>query len=165
MQGAGNDGPWKDFVTFAPTVHALCGLTALTGPEGRMDCGPGVAINDHVSGLAGAVLLLAGLEARRRTGRGQHIDLSQFEVGTYLAGPALVDWIANGREATSIGTRDPFDDPVPNDTVPVGDGRWLAVTARDDDDWRRLAPLLDAGDGLETVDARRQAARRGRRPA
>ena len=155
MQGAGTDGPWRDFVTFAPTIHALCGLTSLTGPEGRLDCGPGVALNDHMSGLAGAVAILAALEARSRTGVGQHVDLSQFELGTYLVGPALLDWFANGREAKAAGTRDPFTDPVPNDVVPTAEGGWLAVTARDDIDWAALAGVLGAGSHLATVGQRR----------
>ena len=156
MQGAGVDGPWRDYVTFAPTVHALSGLTALTGPAGRSDCGPGVSINDFVSGLAAAVVVLAALEARRRTGRGQHIDVSQLEIASYLIGPALLDWRANRREAAAAGTRDAFTDPVPNDVVHAGDGGWLAMTARDDDDWRRLAPIVDAPAGLETVESRRR---------
>jgi crotonobetainyl-CoA:carnitine CoA-transferase CaiB-like acyl-CoA transferase len=157
MQGAGNDGPWREYVTFAPTVHALCGLTALTGPEGRLDCGTGVALNDHASGLAGAFAVLAALEARRRTGRGQFIDLSQLEVGTYLVGPALLDWLANGREAVAAGTRDAFSDPVPNDVVRSGDDRWLAVTAADDVDWARVAALVGVDDaGLATVAGRRE---------
>ena len=155
MQGAGSDGPWRDFVTFAPTVHALCGLTALTGPEGRLDCGTGVALNDHMSGLAGAVAVLAALEARSRTGLGQHIDLSQLELGTYLVGPALLDWFANGREAKAAGTSDAFTDPVPNDVVPTADGGWLAVTARDDRDWAAIAGLIGAGSHLATVEQRR----------
>ena len=156
MQGAGVDGPWRDYVTFAPTVHALSGLTALTGPDGRSDCGPGVSINDFASGLAAAVVVLAALEARRRTGRGQHIDVSQLEIASYLIGPALLDWRANRREAAAAGTRDAFTDPVPNDVVRAGDGGWLAMTARDDDDWRRLAPIVDAPAGLETVESRRR---------
>jgi crotonobetainyl-CoA:carnitine CoA-transferase CaiB-like acyl-CoA transferase len=44
---------------------------------------------------------------------------------------------------------------VPNDVVRDADGNWLAVTARDDDDWCRLAPLLGAPAGLDTIDARR----------
>ncbi len=155
MQGAGSDGPWRDFVTFAPTVHALCGLTTLTGPEGQLDCGPGVALNDHMSGLAGAVAVLAALEATARTGLGQHIDLSQLELGTYLVGPALLDWFANSREAKAVGTRDPFTDPVPNVVVPTDDGGWLAVTARDDHDWAALANVIGAGSQLSTIEQRR----------
>jgi crotonobetainyl-CoA:carnitine CoA-transferase CaiB-like acyl-CoA transferase len=44
---------------------------------------------------------------------------------------------------------------VPNDAVRCADGAWLAVTARDDVDWSRLAPLLAAPDGLDPVVARR----------
>ncbi len=156
MQGAGVDGPWRDYVTFAPTVHALSGLTALTGPAGRSDCGPGVSINDHVSGLAAAVAVLAALEARRRTGRGQHIDVSQLEIASYLVAPALLDWRANRREAVAAGTRDAFTDPVPNDVVRAGDEGWLAVTARDDEDWRLLAQIVDAPAGLDTAEDRRR---------
>ena len=37
MAGAGQSGPWRDFVTYAPTIHALCGLTYLTNPPDRRD--------------------------------------------------------------------------------------------------------------------------------
>ncbi len=157
MQGAGSDGPWRDYVTFAPTVHALCGLTALTGPEGHLDCGSGVAFNDHTSGLAGALAVLAALEARIHSGRGQFIDVSQLEVGSYLVGPALMDWMANGNEATAAGNREAYSDPVPNAVVRAADGEWLAVTARDDADWARLAPVLGLADAsLAGVDDRRK---------
>ncbi len=62
MGGMGQDGPWSDFVTFAPTIHALTGLTYLTNPAGRHDLGYGFSLTDHLSGLAGA---LAALEASR----------------------------------------------------------------------------------------------------
>jgi crotonobetainyl-CoA:carnitine CoA-transferase CaiB-like acyl-CoA transferase len=137
LTGVGRDGPWRDFVTYAPTIHALSGLTYLTNPPGRRDIGPGLSLNDHVSGLAGALAALEALEARRRTGRGTLVDLSQLEVGAYLAGPAYLDLLANGREAHPQGNRDPFDDFVPNEIYRCrGDG-WLAITARDDQDWRR----------------------------
>ena len=148
MTGCGVDGPWADKVTYAPTIHALCGLTALTGPKGELDCGPGIAFNDHVSGLAGATSLLAALATRDATGRGQHIDLSQLEVGTYLIGPAVVDWMVNGREASSNGNVDPFADHPVNDVFLCADGDWLAVTAFDDDDLARLSSIDGIGPDL-----------------
>ena len=87
MSGMGITGPWANYVTYAPTVHALAGLTYLTGVPGRNDIGIGFSYNDHLSGLHGAVAVLAALEARRTTGRGQRVDLSQFEVGTTFSGP------------------------------------------------------------------------------
>lgn len=142
MSGVGQDGPWRDFVTYAPTIHALCGLTYLTNPPGREDIGMGFAFTDHASGLAGAVAVLEALAARRRTGQGQRIDLSQLEVGTYLVGPAYVDFLNNGREAHPIDNQDAFDDYVPNNVYRCLNDEWLAITARDDQDWHRLCQVI-----------------------
>jgi len=142
MSGCGGDGPWRNFVTYAPTVHALCGLTALTGPKGETDCGPGVAYNDHVSGLTGALALLSALLARGESGRGQHIEISQLEIGTHLIGPALIDYLATGRVAESSGNDDPFADFAVNTVIRCRDGEWLALTIVDDDELRRIAGLL-----------------------
>jgi crotonobetainyl-CoA:carnitine CoA-transferase CaiB-like acyl-CoA transferase len=88
------------------------------------------------------------VDHRAATGQGQHIELSQLEVGTYLSGPALIDYFATGREATSQGNRDPFADHAVNDVFPCADGRWLAVTVPAGDQWDRLRRQLDVGDGL-----------------
>jgi crotonobetainyl-CoA:carnitine CoA-transferase CaiB-like acyl-CoA transferase len=163
LSGCGLDGPWRDHVTFAPTIHALCGLTALTNPPGRRDVGHGISISDHVSGLAGALAILAALDSRARTGRGQRIDLSQLEVGAYLLGPAYLELANGGAEAVAMGNRDSFADLVPNEVYRCADGRWLAVTARDDGDWRRLCDALGDGaleGGLRASDVLQRRARR-----
>jgi crotonobetainyl-CoA:carnitine CoA-transferase CaiB-like acyl-CoA transferase len=146
MSGVGQDGPWRDFVTYAPTIHALCGLTHLTNPPGRKDIGMGFALTDHTSGLAGALAVLEALEARRRTGHGQRIDLSQLEVGTYLLGPAYVDFLNNGREAHPQGNQDAFTDYVPNNVYRCLNDEWLAITARNDQEWQHLCKTIDAHD-------------------
>ncbi|MGH2610786.1 MAG: CoA transferase, partial [Tepidiformaceae bacterium] len=51
MGGMGQTGPWSDFVTFAPTIHAVTGLTYLTNPPDRHDLGYGFSLTDHLSGL------------------------------------------------------------------------------------------------------------------
>jgi crotonobetainyl-CoA:carnitine CoA-transferase CaiB-like acyl-CoA transferase len=141
MSGCGHEGPWSNLVTYAPTIHALSGLTYLSNPPGRGDVGPGFSLNDHAAGLSAAFSVLAALEARARTGAGQHVDISQMETGAYLIGPALIDFLVNGREAHPVGNQDPFDGVAPNDCFRAADGRWLAVSCRDDDEWTRL---LDA---------------------
>jgi crotonobetainyl-CoA:carnitine CoA-transferase CaiB-like acyl-CoA transferase len=152
MTGCGEDGPWKDYVTFAPTVHALCGLTALTGPVGRIDVGPGVALNDHLSGIAGAVVLLAALEARDRTGAGQHLDMSQLEVASHLVGPALLQQLATGEEPVAAGIADPFDATVRNGVHRYGDDTWVAWTTRTAEEADLAASLVDRA-GTATVAA------------
>jgi len=153
MSGCGNDGPWREFVTYAPTVHALCGFTALTGPPGETDCGPGVAYNDHISGLTGAAALLAALNQRDQTGQGQHIEISQLEVGTHVVGPALIDYFATGREARSEGNRDPFASYLVNDVFPAAEGTWVAVTMVDGEQWAPVGAELGLENPGETFAA------------
>jgi len=147
MAGAGQSGPWRDFVTYAPTIHALSGLTYLTNPPGRQDIGLGCAYTDHLSGLAGALALLEALEARRRTGVGQRIDLAQLEVGAYLVGPAFTDLLSNGREAHPQGNQDAFCDYVPNNVYHCVNNEWLAITCHDEAAWQRFCHAT----GLHTL--------------
>jgi crotonobetainyl-CoA:carnitine CoA-transferase CaiB-like acyl-CoA transferase len=156
MSGCGHEGPWSGLVSYAPTIHALCGLTYLSNPAGRGDLGPGYSLNDIAAGLSAAFAVLAALESRDRTGTGQRVDISQMETGGYLIGPALVDFLSNGREAHPIGNRDPFDQLVPNDCYRTADGEWVAVSCRDDTDWARLvrATGVDAGSHLGDLSAR-----------
>ncbi len=146
MSGMGDNGPWSDFVTYAPTIHAVCGLTHLTGVPGREDIGVGYSYNDHQSGLHGTVAVLAALVARRRTGRGQRVDMSQFEVGANFCGPALLDYLANGVAARSCANKLPYDQAAPHnvyrcapaETESVADERWLAIACMTDEHWRNL---------------------------
>ena len=168
MSGMGDGGPWSKFVTYAPTIHALAGLTHLTGVPGRQDIGIGFSYNDHCAGLHGAFAILAALHARRRTGRGQRIDLSQFEVGAGLAGPTLLDYFANGHAAQPTGNRLPYDLAAPHGCYPcaseaetelVADERWVAIACMTDDQWLALRrvmgdPAWAADPGLSTVEGR-----------
>ncbi len=157
MSGCGHDGPWSDVISYAPTIHALCGLTHLTNPAGRGDIGCGFSLNDHAAGFGAALSVLAGIEARERTGRGQYIDMAQLEVGAYLIGPALVDYFATGHETEPAGNVDGLADQVPNEVYACGDGRFLAVTATDDEMWARLADTVGVQDrDLLAVEARRE---------
>jgi crotonobetainyl-CoA:carnitine CoA-transferase CaiB-like acyl-CoA transferase len=142
MSGPGHEGPWSKMITYAPTIHALCGLTYLSNPPDRLDVGPGFSLNDHAAGLLSVVAVLSALEARRRTGEGQHVDIAQMETGTYLIGPALLDYFANGREAHPVGNVDPFGQWCPNEVYRCGNQHELAVTCRTDEEWKRLCETV-----------------------
>ena len=153
MSGMGDSGPWSKFVTYAPTIHALAGLTHLTSVPGRQDIGIGFSYNDHCAGLHGAVAILAALEARRRTGRGQRIDLSQFEVGVNLAGPSLLRYFASGHADGPCGNRLPHDCAAPHGCYPcqrstdasseaTADERWVAIACMTDAQWQALKQVM-----------------------
>jgi crotonobetainyl-CoA:carnitine CoA-transferase CaiB-like acyl-CoA transferase len=144
MSGCGHDGPWQKMISYAPTIHALCGLTALTNPPGRGDVGVGYSLNDMSVGAIAAFSILAALEARERTGEGQLVDLAQLEVGSYLVGSAMLDLLSNGREAVATGNVDPYADFVVNDVFATNDGE-VAVTVRDGHDASALHGVIGGG--------------------
>lgn len=163
MSGPGHDGPWRNVLSYAPTVHALCGLTYLTNPADRYDIGCGFSLNDHAAGFVAAVEILGALEARRHTGEGQRIDLAQLEVGSWLITPAVLELTANGRITEPDGNADPFGVVAPNDTYPTGDGGWIAVSATDDAMWRRLASVVGGEELAADPSYRTAEDRRARR--
>lgn len=143
MGGMGQTGPWKDYVTYAPTIHALVGLTYLTNPPGRYDLGYGFSLTDHLSGLAGAFATCAAVEHRDATGQGTEIDLSQYELGLSIMAPAYLDYFANGRNPEPVGNRHPFDAWAPHGIYRCeGTDEWVAVAVRGDDQWRRLVEIM-----------------------
>ena len=141
MSGCGHDGPWKHVISYAPTVHALCGITHLTNFADRGDVGAGFSLNDHLAGYSAAVTTLAALAARERTGRGQKIDMAQLEIGTYCIGPALIDHFANDRAAQPAGNTDGLHDHVPNEVYATSDG-FVAVSVTCDQQWPSLVDIV-----------------------
>ncbi|MCK9520575.1 MAG: CoA transferase, partial [Dehalococcoidia bacterium] len=144
MNGMGKTGPWKDFLTYAPTIHALVGLTYLTNPPGRHDLGYGFSLTDHLSGLAGALATVEAVEHRQRTGRGLDIDLSQYELGLAIMGPTHIDHLVNGTLHEPIGNRHPFGMFAPHGIYRAkGDDHWVAIAVRGDEQFRAFCDVME----------------------
>ena len=143
LSGMGHAGPWKDYVSFGPTIQALAGLTALTAEPAGPPAGPGYPYADHVAGATAALAVVAALHQRDATGEGQWVDISQLEALAATLGPALLDATVNGRITESVGNRDPYDEAAPRGVYPCrGDDRWLALAVPDDEAWTRMCRAL-----------------------
>jgi len=76
ITGFGQNGPLAHEPGYDFLAQAMAGLMACTGePEGS-PMKVGVALSDVITGLNAAVGILAALNHRRETGKGQHIDLA-----------------------------------------------------------------------------------------
>jgi benzylsuccinate CoA-transferase BbsF subunit len=143
MSGMGQTGPWKNQVAFGPTVQALGGLTYLTSFEKDEPLGPGYAHADHISGLYGAFAVLAALEHRDRTGQGQYIDLSQYEVVASQIGPALLDVLTNNHEPQPSGNQSEYASAAPHGCYRcLGEDQWCVFGAFNDDQWQALVHAM-----------------------
>ena len=161
MSGCGHDGPWRHVISYAPTVHAVCGITHLTNFADRGDVGPGFSLNDHLAGFAAAISTVGALYARERTGEGQRIDMAQLEVGTYSIGAAVIRQSAGVSPPRPEGNRDGIADHVPNEVYATDDG-FVAVSVTEPAQWLGLVGLL-ADPRLDDPSLATEAARRDRR--
>lgn len=141
----GQTGPWRNYAGYGNSAAAVTGFHALTGEPGRPPTGCFGPYTDFTSVRFNALAILAAVDHRRRTGRGQYIDMSQSEAALQFLAPACHEYLRHGRVAGAAGNRD--RQMAPHGVYPaLGDDRWVAVAVRSDEEWRRLCALLDRSD-------------------
>jgi crotonobetainyl-CoA:carnitine CoA-transferase CaiB-like acyl-CoA transferase len=138
LSGYGQYGPWKDYAGYGMGLEPASGLSSITGYGGGDPIRTGISFTDPYSGIVGAGSVLAALIYRRRSGKGQYIDLSEQETAIPVVGRALMDKAMNGRDPERIGNRSLWY--APQGCYPCsGDDNWLVITIRNDDEWAALA--------------------------
>src|SRR5437867_992323 len=143
MTGFGLTGPYRDHVSYGPTLQALAGYTLLMAEPGEPPAGFGYSYSDLAGGNLGALAVLAALWHRRRTGRGQLVDLAQLEAVASLVGPTLLARALDGGASTPTGNASQEEPGAPHGVYPcAGDDRWLAITVFSDEDWARFAHAI-----------------------
>ena len=138
----GQQGPETNYLGYGASIAALTGLTYLTGLPDRAPVGTGTNYPDHIPNPTHAAFaVLAALRHRRRTGRGQQIDLAQVEPMTALLGPTLLDYTVNGHNQNRVGNQHVW--AAPHGVYPcAGDDRWIAIAVMNDMQWANLAEVL-----------------------
>jgi crotonobetainyl-CoA:carnitine CoA-transferase CaiB-like acyl-CoA transferase len=141
----GQSGPMSSFIGFGNMAAAVAGFYHLCGWPDRPPSGPFGAYTDYIAPRFGAISILAALDYRRRTGKGQYIDQSQAESALHFLAPALLDCAANGRIEQGVGNTDP--NYAPHGVYPaLGDDRWIAIACKTDEHWRSLCTAMDRAD-------------------
>lgn len=157
----GQVGPWSKLAGFGNIGGAMSGYQQLVGPEGGLPVGPYGPYTDYVGPRFGLVALLAALDHREKTGEGGWMDVGQSETGMQGMADRFADFEVNGVVAECVGNRDPLI--APNNTYAClkhgYDDRWVAISCRTDDEWRRLAEEvggdLSADESLNTLAGRK----------
>jgi crotonobetainyl-CoA:carnitine CoA-transferase CaiB-like acyl-CoA transferase len=145
--GFGHTGPYKKYKTWGPIVQAMSGLTFTSGLPDMEPAGWGYSYMDHTGAYYMAIAIMMALLHKQRTGEGQWVDMSCTEAGTTLNGPALLDYTVNGRrmrrEGSPNSTRSNFPGMAPHGIFACdGDDEWIAISVRDDADWKAFAGVV-----------------------
>ena len=151
MQGF--DGPHRDFLGFGAVLTPITGFNHLTGFPNRAPTGMGTNYPDYViNPMHTLIAIMAALRHRRRTGKGQRIELAQIESAVATLAPAVMDYTVNGRVQTRAGNRLPHAAPhgafrcqTIKIETPFGErdeGRWCVIACFSDEQWASLRQAL-----------------------
>jgi crotonobetainyl-CoA:carnitine CoA-transferase CaiB-like acyl-CoA transferase len=141
MSGYGQTGPDSGFVSYGPAQVPLSGMSSLTGYAGWAPMHVGLSYGDPNAGLHAAFAVLSALLYRERTGKGQYIDMSQWESTMALLGEGIMEYTMNGTQPPRNGNR--VEGMSPHGAFRcAGEDRWVSIACGSDEEWRSLCEVM-----------------------
>ena len=141
MTMVGQYGPHSRQPSFGQVLQATNGFVQLLGWPDRSPSLPVAAYTDYIAPWYVLIALLSALDYRRRTGKGQYIDLAMLEASVHLAAPVVMDYVVNSTIQNRMGNRCPG--AAPHGVYPCkGKERWIAIAAFSDGEWEALCRVM-----------------------
>jgi benzylsuccinate CoA-transferase BbsF subunit len=145
MPVMGTTGPYLTYGATGNGVIAYGGINMGMGFPERAPIGMGPLYSDFSTPYVAASAIMAAVHHRERTGEGSFIDLSQLEATVGLLGTQVLEYTANGDVPDRIGNRS--RDWAPHGAYRcLGEDRWVAITARSDEEWQALCAVIERDD-------------------
>jgi crotonobetainyl-CoA:carnitine CoA-transferase CaiB-like acyl-CoA transferase len=141
IAGYGHTGPQQKYMGYGPAVAPLTGLSSLTGYPGGSPQEVGISYGDPNGGINAAVAICAALVARKRTGKGQYIDVSLWEAVAALVHEGWMDYAMNGAQPARLGNRDPWMSPH-NCFRCAGEDEWVTIACGSEEEWQALCHAI-----------------------
>lgn len=142
--GYGQQGPYRDKPGQDLLAQAMSGLAWVTGRTGGYPRTAGSYVVDAYAAMLATVGILAALQWRMRTGRGQRVDVCLLDAGLHLQCQELT-YHLNGGDFHSWDNEEvahPLE-PAPYGIYPTADGRYLAVSSGP---WPNLCRAIELPD-------------------
>jgi crotonobetainyl-CoA:carnitine CoA-transferase CaiB-like acyl-CoA transferase len=159
MPACGTTGPWSEYAGVGGSLEPLSALQSLTAysRDGRRYR---TKEADVFSGVLGASAVLTALNRRKRTGRGQAIDLSQLEALSHtMMGAHFLEYVMNRQQTLPLGNRHPYY--APQGCYPCrGEDKWVALVIRSEEEWRAFSSMTGRPDWAEDERFRTRESRR-----
>lgn len=144
VTGFGQTGPYKNRPGFGTLAEAYSGFVYINGEPERPPLLPGFGLADSTTGLMAAFLASAALHEKRRSGKGQVVDLAIYETLFTLLGPQAIDYDQLGAVQHRQGSRLPFT--APRNTYQTKDGKWVSMAGSAQSTFERICEALEVPD-------------------
>ncbi len=141
VTGFGETGPAKDRTAFDMVAQAMGGGMSITGQPGNPPTRSGIPIGDLGGGLMGVIGVLAAIQARHVTSRGQHVDISMLDAQISLLSYMATMHFLSGDIPDKLGNGHFVH--VPYDTFQCSDG-YIIIAVITDNFWTALMEVIDA---------------------
>lgn len=120
IKGFGTYGPYSGYKSFEPIAQAMGGAMAVTGFPENPPTYVFPAIGDSGTGMHMAIGILAALQQRHATGKGQHVEVSMQDAVVNLIRVSLRDHQRYGHPPPRVGNQ--LGRTVPGTTFPCAPG-------------------------------------------
>ena len=139
ITGFGQTGPLRDKPGYDFMIQAMGGLMSITGePEGE-PMKVGVAVADLFAGQNAVIAILAALQARTLTGRGQHLDISLFDSQVGMLANVASNYLVSGNLPKRYGNA--HANIVPYQSFQASDG-WFVVAVGNDKQFEKMCGVM-----------------------
>lgn len=166
ISGFGQTGPYSTRSGYDYLVQAMAGVMSVTGhPDGQPGGGPlrvGIPLADTIAGLQAVIGIMAAIQHRNETGKGQSIDISLFEAQFAAMLNPSSSWLNAGTEIPRTGNDHPS--AAPYGVYAVDDG-FILVATFNDREFGRLARVLGHPEWVEDPRYAKNGARVANRAA
>jgi hypothetical protein len=139
ITGYGSVGPKAGLPGYDFILQAESGLMSITGEPDGTPMKYGVAIVDVCTGMLACNSILAALNARHSTGRGQHVEVSLFDSGLAMLANVAANHLVSGKNAGRFGNGHP--NIVPYTAYPTRDDM-IAVAVGNDGQFAKFSAVL-----------------------
>jgi crotonobetainyl-CoA:carnitine CoA-transferase CaiB-like acyl-CoA transferase len=133
-------GPYEQRTALDEVAQMMGGLAYMTGPPGR-PLRAGASVIDVTGGMFGVIGILAAVEERHRTGRGQKVASSLFETTVYLVGQHMAQQAVTGQAAKPMPVR--TSAWAIYDVFETRDGEQVFVGVVSDSLWEQFCAAFD----------------------
>ena len=143
VTGFGQTGPRAEEPGYDAALQGMTGVMSVTGePDGRPSK-VGAAWIDILTGLTSTIGILAALHERESSGKGQHIDVSLFDVGIAMMANIAQSYLATKEAPGRLGNAHP--QVAPYQDFSASDGFFM-LAANNNDQFQRLCDTVGLPD-------------------
>ncbi len=128
-------GPYEHRTALDEVAQMMGGLAYMTGPPGR-PLRAGASVIDVTGGMFAVIGVLAALEARQRSGRGQEVKSALFETTAFLVGQHIAQYAVSGKPAPPMSVRQSAW--AVYEVFDTGDREQVFVAIVSDTQWRKF---------------------------